>query len=63
MTSASQGSKLVWSGTLKSLAVGLLVFYLGRELAIWLTIRNVHGFFAFLDDVVAGIAVAVLVFL
>jgi len=43
----------VWSGTLKSLAVGICVFYVGRELAVWLTVRNVHGFSAFLDNVAA----------
>ena len=36
--------------------MGLCVFYLGRWLAVWLTVHNVHGFFAFLDNVVAAIA-------
>jgi PAS domain S-box-containing protein len=53
----------VWSGALKSLGVGLCVFYLGRELAVWLTVRNVHGFSAFLDNVVAAIAAGLVVLL
>jgi len=53
----------IWSGTLKSLAVGLCVFYLGRLLAVWLTVHNVHGFLTFLDNVVAGIVAGLLVLL
>jgi PAS domain S-box-containing protein len=52
-----------WSGAIKSLAVGLFVFYLGREMAVWLTARNVHGFLAFLDNVLAGIAAGLMVFI
>ena len=51
------------SGTLKSLGVGLCVFLLGSLLAFWLTVRNVHGFSLFLDDVLAGIAAGLLVLL
>jgi len=61
MTPESRKSKRVWSGALKSLAVGFCVFYLGREVAVWLTVHNIHGFLAFLDDVVAGIVAGVLV--
>src|SRR5215467_2072440 len=63
MASDSRSSMLVWIRTLESLVVGLFVFYLGRELAIWLTARNVHGFLAFLDNGVAAIAAGLLVFL
>ena len=51
------------SGTLKVLGVGLCIFYLGRGIAIWLTIHNVHGFLAFLDDALAGIAIGLVVLL
>jgi PAS domain S-box-containing protein len=50
-----------WSRAIKSLAVGLFVFFLGREMAVWLTARNVHGFSAFLDNVLAGIAASLIV--
>jgi PAS domain S-box-containing protein len=40
-----------------------LFFYLGRELAVWLTVHNVHGFLAFFDNVVAGIAAGLVVLL
>jgi PAS domain S-box-containing protein len=63
MTATFRKSKHVWSGTLKSLAVGLCVFYLGRELAIWLMVHSVHGFLAFLDNVAAGIAAGIVVLL
>ncbi len=43
--------------------MGLCVFYLGRELAVWLTVHKVHGFLAFLDNVVAGIAAGLVVLL
>src|SRR5579863_3809893 len=59
----SKRSPQVWDGTFKSVGVGLCVFYIGRQLAIWLTIHNVHGFFAFLDNVVAAIAAGLVVFL
>jgi PAS domain S-box-containing protein len=63
MTPDSSESHHVWSGTLKSLAVGLCVFYLGRVLAVWLTAHNVHGFLAFLDNVMAGIVAGLVVLL
>jgi hypothetical protein len=63
MAPESRKSQRVWSGTLKSLAVGFCVFYLGRELAVWLTVHNVHGFPAFLDNVVAGIVAGLVVLL
>jgi PAS domain S-box-containing protein len=61
MTPDSNKPKHIWSGTLQSLAVGACVFYLGRELAVWLTVRNVHGFWGFLDNLVAAIAAGLLV--
>ena len=50
-------------GTLKSLVVGLCVFFLGSGLAIWLTVHNVHGFLALLDNALAGLAAGVVVLL
>jgi PAS domain S-box-containing protein len=52
-----------WSAAIKSLAVGLFVFFLGREMAVWLTARNVHGFLAFLDNGLAAIAASLVVLL
>jgi PAS domain S-box-containing protein len=60
---ADSKSHHVWAGTFKSLGVGLCVFYLGRELAVWLTVHNVHGFFVFLDNFVAAIAAGLVVLL
>ena len=51
------------SGTLKVLGFGLCIFYLGRGLAVWLIVHNVHGFLAFLDDALAGIAIGLAVLL
>ena len=61
MTTDSSDSHHVWGSTLKSIGVGICVFYLGREMAVWLTARNVHGFSAFLDNVLAGIAAGLVV--
>jgi len=63
MKTDSKRSPHFWSGTLKSLAVGLCVFCLGSVLAGWLTVHNVHGYLAFLDDVVAGLFAGLLVLL
>jgi len=63
MKTDSKRSPHFWSGTLKSLAVGLCVFCLGSVLAGWLTVHNVHGYLAFLDDVVAGLFAGFLVLL
>ena len=49
--------------TLKSLALGFSVFFLGSALAAWLTLHNVRGFLAFVDNVVAGIAAGLMVLL
>jgi len=59
----SKRSPHVWGATLKSLAVGLCVFCLGSVLADWLSVHNVHGYLAFLDDVVAGLFASLLVLL
>jgi PAS domain-containing protein len=63
MTAVSSKSQNVWSSTLKSVGVGFCVFYLGRELAVWLAVHNVHGFLAFFDNVAAGIATGLVVLL
>jgi PAS domain S-box-containing protein len=63
MTSDSAKPHRVWRGMIKSLALGLFVFYLGRVFAVWLTVHNVHGFLAFLDNVVAAIAAVVVALL
>ena len=63
MTAESSKSSHDWSGTLKSLGVGVGVFVLGSGMAVWLSVHNVHGFFVFLDDALAGIAAGLLVLL
>ena len=63
MTPYPHDSDHAWSVTLKSLAVGLGVFLLGSMSAAWLTRHNVHGFLAFVDNFVAGIAAGLIVLL
>ena len=63
MTAESSKSSHDWSGTLKSLGVSVGVFVLGSGMAVWLSVHNVHGFFVFLDDALAGIAAGLLVLL
>jgi hypothetical protein len=46
---------------LKSAAVGFCVFFIGSAFAAWLTIHNVHGFWALIDKFVAGIAAGLMV--
>ena len=48
---------------LKSVAFGFCVFLLGSGLEAWLTLHNVHGFLAFVDNIAAGIAAGVMVLL
>jgi len=60
---ATRRAKQLWSGTCKSLAVGLCVFYLGRELAVWLAAHHVHEVLAFLDNIMAGVAAGIVVLL
>jgi PAS domain S-box-containing protein len=61
MTRDSSKSKRGWRGALTSLALGFCVFYLGRVVAVWLTVHNVHGFSALLDNVAAGAAAGLVV--
>ena len=63
MTKYPHNSHHAWSVTAKSVALGLGVFLLGSMLAAWLTRRNVHGFLAFVDNFVAGIAAGLIVLL
>ena len=63
MKTDSKRSPHFWIGTLKSFAVGLCVFCFGSVLAGWLTVHNVHGYLAFLDDIVAGLFASLLVLL
>ena len=63
MTPDFRISTHIWGGMLKSLAVGICVFYLGRESAVRLTVHHVHGFLPFFYNVVAGIAAGLLVLL
>jgi ABC-type uncharacterized transport system permease subunit len=46
---------------LKSVALGFCVFFLGSALAAWLTLHNIHGLLAFVDNFVAGIAAGLMV--
>ena len=50
-------------GPLKSFAVGFCVFSLGSVLAAWLNLHNVHGFLAFVDNILTGIAAGLMVLL
>ena len=52
-----------WMLPLKSIAFGVCVFSLGSALAAWLTLHNVHGFLAFVDNFVAGLAAGLMVLL
>ena len=52
-----------WGGPLKSFAVGFGVFSLGSVLAAWLNLHNVHGFLAFVDNILTGIAAGLVVLL
>lgn len=61
MTPDSTKSNPSWYRTLRSLAVGLCVFYLGSLVATWLTSHHVHGFSALLDDLVGGLAAGFIV--
>jgi hypothetical protein len=51
-----------WGGTLKSFAVGICVFFLGGATAAWVTWHNIHGLWAFADNILTGIAAGLLVF-
>jgi len=61
MPLAPAKSHRTWMLPLKSVAFGVCVFMLGSALAAWLTLHNVHGFLAFVDNFVAGIAAGLVV--
>jgi len=63
MTLSTGKPRHAWMLPLKSIAFGFCVFLLGSALAEWLTLHDVHGFLAFVDNVVAGIAAGVMVLL
>ncbi len=63
MTPDPRKSHYAWGGTLKSFAVGLCVFSLGSVLAAWLNLHNVHGWLAFMDNILTGIAAGLMVLL
>jgi|SRR5271157_402809 len=63
MTRYFPKSPRAWILPLKSVAFGFCVFFLGSALAAWLTFLNVHGFLAFVDNFVAGIASGLMVLL
>ena len=63
MTPYPRKSHRAWMLTLKSVALGLCVFLLGSAMAEWLTLHNVHGFLAFVDNFAAGIAAGLMVLL
>ena len=63
MTSDPHKTQHTWSGSLKSFAVGFCVFSLGSALEAWLNLHNVHGFSAFVDNILTGIVVGLMVLL
>jgi len=63
MTPTPRKSHHAWMLPLRSVAFGVCVFFLGSALAAWLTLHNVHGFLAFVDNFVAGIAAGLMVLL
>ena len=63
MTTESSKWSHGWSGAFKSIGASVCVFLLGSGLTVWLNVHNVHGFLAFLDDVIAAICVGFVVLL
>ena len=63
MTPYPRKSHHAWVFALKSVTFGFCVFFLGSALAAWLALNNVHGFFAFVDNFVAGVAAGLMVLL
>ena len=63
MTPYPRKSHHAWMLPLKSVALGFFVFFFGSTLAAWLTLHNVHGFLAFVDNFMAGIAAGLMVLL
>jgi len=62
MIGVSYKASATGSAILKCAVAGLCVFYLGREAAVWLNVNKVHGFLPFVDNLVAGIVVGIVVF-
>ncbi len=50
-------------GLLKSLAVGFCVYAFASALAAWLTLHNIHGFLASMDNILSGLACGLIVLL
>jgi hypothetical protein len=63
MTPDPHKKQHTWGGSLKSFAVGFCVFSLGSALEAWLNLHNVHGFSAFVDNILTGIVVGLMVLL
>ena len=63
MTAYPRKPHHAWTVSLKSVALGLGVFFLGSVSAAWLTLRNVHGWLAFVDNFLAGLAACLIVLL
>lgn len=61
MIPTSRNARRAWTLPLKSVLVGMCVFFFGSALAAWLTLHNVHGFLAFVDDLAAGISAGLVV--
>ncbi len=57
----SRKSHHAWILPLKGVAFGCCVFFFGSALASWLTLHNVHGLLAFVDNFVAGITAGLIV--
>ena len=56
-----RNSYRAWTLPLKSVVFGMCVFFFGSAVAAWLTLHNVHGLLAFVDNLAAGIAAGLVV--
>lgn len=63
MTPDPHKTQYAWGGPLKSFTVGFCVFSLGSVWEAWLNLHNVHGFSAFVDNILTGIVVGLMVLL
>jgi hypothetical protein len=63
MAAVSPKSHNSWGRALKGFGLGFCVFMLGGLLETWLNRHNVHGLWAFGDNLLTGIAAGVLVLL
>jgi hypothetical protein len=61
VTSTARSSYRAWTLPLKSVVFGMCVFFFGSALAAFLTLYDVHGFLAFVDNLAAGIAAGLVV--